>query len=184
MTDSAERPLPKPSELHESVFSLLFAEAVRHSYQKAQDIGEIEAKLAALGYEVGWRTLELVASRDKEKREVRIIDSLRHVTSTCWVSLFGKQADALEKSSERPDTFLISEREPLPSRYASIPSDLGSLTLAAFNAGIIQGLESAQGFDCQVTAHATQDKSGAPKVVYVVRFDSSVMEREARMARS
>jgi hypothetical protein len=182
---SLDRPLPKPTELNESLYALLFAEVVRYSYQKVEQVSDLEVKLAKLGFDVGWRTLELVASREKvEKRELRIVQALQHVTGSCWTALFGKPTDALERSSAGQNTYLIHEKDPLPCRYASIPRDLGSLNLASFNAGIVQGLLTGQGYDCSVTAHFSQDKSGAQKVVYVVEFEQHVMDREARLVRS
>jgi len=179
-----DRPIPKPTEVNESLFALIFAEAVRHSYQRVDNVDGLETKLSAMGFQIGWRALELVASREKvEKRELRVVQALQHVSGTCWTQLYGRTTDSLERSTERPDTYLISEKEPLPCKYASVPRDLGRLNLAAFNAGIIQGLLVGQGYECEVTAHFAQDKSGAQKVVYVVKFDQTVMEREARLAR-
>ena len=180
-----DRPLPKPTELNESLYALLFAEVVRYSYQNVEQVSDLEVKLSKLGFDIGWRTLELVASREKnEKRELRVVHALQHVTGSCWTALFGRPTDALERSTAGQNTYLIHEKDPLPCRYASVPKDLGSLNLAAFNAGVIQGLLTGQGYDCKVTAHFAQDKSGQQKVVYVVEFEPYVMEREARLVRS
>lgn len=175
---------PKWLEVNETTFSLLFSELVRYSQQRVEDVRSLEIKLEDFGFDVGSRALEVIAARDRpDKRELRIVQALQFVTSQCWTSLFGKPADALEKSLDGPDTYLISERDPLPARFASVPKDMGSLNLAAFSAGVIRGLMDAQGFPCQATAHFSQDKNGAPKVVYVVKFEPQVMEREARLAR-
>jgi hypothetical protein len=180
-----DRPVPKPSELNESLYAMLFSEMVRYSYQNVKQVGDLETNLAKFGFDIGWRTLELVASRDRgDKRELRIVQALQHVTGICWTALYGKATDALERSKSAPNTYLIHEKDPLPCRYASVPKDLGTLNLAAFNAGIVRGLLVGQGFDCNVTAHFSQDKSGAQTVVYVVEFDQHVMDREARLVRS
>lgn len=177
-----DRPLVKPSEVNESLFALLFAETVRYInfHESVRDVEDFQNKLSSLGFEVGWRTLELVASREKiEKREIRIIQALQHVTGACWISLFGKQTDSLERSTES-DTFLITETDPLPCKYTST---LSGPNLASFNAGIIHGLLVAQGLDCTVKVHYVADRPGA-KFVYVVKFDPAVIQREARTSRS
>ena len=86
-----DRPIPKPTEVNESLYALLFAEAVRHSYQRVDNVSGLETKFAGLGSEVGWRASELVASWEKvDKGEVRIVQALQHVTGSCWTALYGK----------------------------------------------------------------------------------------------
>lgn len=179
-----DKPLPKPTEVNEAAYALLFSEIVRYSYRNVAQISDLEAKLSKLGYDVGWRMLELVASREKGeiKRELRIVNALRHVTGPCWTAIFGKPADALERSSSGPKAYLIREKDPLPCRYASIPADLGQLNLAYFNAGIVRGLLVGQGYTCTVSAHA--DPANPSTVVYLVEFDDQVLEREARLIKA
>jgi trafficking protein particle complex subunit 5 len=53
------------------------------------------------GYRVGTRLLELIVWRDKNsKRETRVLGILYFIHTTVWKTLFGKQADTLEKSTE------------------------------------------------------------------------------------
>jgi hypothetical protein len=77
-----------------------------------------------MGYRVGQRVLELIVWREKNsRRETRILGILQFIHTTVWKTLFGKAADALEKSRESDDecpapTFPISIRilqlPPLP----------------------------------------------------------------------
>ncbi len=55
-----------------------------------------------LGYQVGQKTLELINLREGKtaKRPLRIIEVLQFVHTTIWKTLFGKTADALEKSQD------------------------------------------------------------------------------------
>lgn len=61
-------------------------------------------RLSDFGFRVGLRALELVTWREKgSKRETRVLQILLFVHSTVWKTLFGKQADALERSTEHED---------------------------------------------------------------------------------
>lgn len=139
----------------------------------------MEASLSEYGYQIGFKMLELISIRTQaEKREIKHLPALQFVTSSCWKSLFGKNADSLERSNDG-ESYLIHERDPLPMRYASVPKELSRLNLASFNAGITRGLLEAQGFPCTVVAHLV---AGEGKVIYVVRFDKTILQREARYA--
>lgn len=183
-----DRALPRPRvDVNESLFATLFSEICRYSIQNAQDVASIELKLSSLGYDVGWRMLELVQQYQVQAnknyvmhRETRLIPVLQFITSSCWQFIYGRALDSLERSTEGQDTYLISEKDPLPCKFASVPRDFGELNLASYNAGIIHGLLAAQDFECTVQAHF----AGAGKVVYVVKFDPEVMDRESRLART
>jgi len=57
-----------------------------------------------MGYRVGQRVLELMVWREKNsRRETRILGILQFIHTTVWKTLFGKAADALEKSREADD---------------------------------------------------------------------------------
>jgi hypothetical protein len=181
-TTPYDKPIVKETPLvNESIFALLFCEIVRYAQGKSASIGELEDHLHGFGFETGKRCLELIVYRERpEKRDVKIVSTLQFITSVCWSSLFGHNADSLERSSEGPDTYLIHEKDPLPCRYASVPKDLGNLNLASFNAGIIRGLLDAQGFPCTtVTAHFAEIR-GVPRTVYVCKFPKEILERESR----
>ena len=169
--------------LNESCFSLLFSELVRYSQSRVDSIAELENKLAALGYSVGWRALETIVARERpDKREIRLVPALQFVTSSCWHTLFGKNADGLERSTDGADTYLIVDKDPLPARYASVPRDMSRLNLASFSAGVARGLLEAQGFGCTASAHQVDLPQGGQKTVILVKFDADVIERETRIA--
>lgn len=53
---------------------------------------------------MGVRALDLLVWRDKNsKRETRVLGMLYFIHTTVWKTLFGKQADSLEKSTENED---------------------------------------------------------------------------------
>jgi len=61
-------------------------------------------RLNELGYRVGIRALDLLVWRDKNsKRETRVLGMLYFIHTTVWKTMFGKQADSLEKSTENED---------------------------------------------------------------------------------
>lgn len=65
-----------------------------------------ERKLLAqgAGHPVGVRMLELVSFREKvTKRETRIVGMLSYIKDNMWRAMFGKAADALERSTENED---------------------------------------------------------------------------------
>lgn len=85
---------------------------------------------------------------------------LHFVSSTVWKSLFGKNADSLERSIESADEFMIIDYEPLTSTYVSVPSDLGQLSVDAYISGIIAGVLDGAGFPARVTAHPVNLEDG------------------------
>lgn len=61
-----------------------------------------------MGYRVGMRTLEMMVWRTESlskapKREVRFLPALMMIHTQVWKAVFGRPADALEKSMESPD---------------------------------------------------------------------------------
>lgn len=137
-------------------------------------------RLDDAGFGVGVRVVELLCHREKSgRRETRLINMLQFIVSTCWKALFGKAADALERSTENEDEYMIHELEPLTNKFISVPPDLGQLDCAAYIAGIIRGVLTSSGFPAQVSAHAVEVGNGQrDKTVFLVKFDESVMRRE------
>lgn len=65
-------------------------------------------RLNTIGYRVGMRVSELLVWRSESsskapKREIRLLDSLLFVHTQVWKAIFGKPADAVEKSVEKDD---------------------------------------------------------------------------------
>lgn len=126
-------------------------------------------RLENAGKSVGFKFLELVAHRDRPgRRETKLIGALQFVSSTCFKALFGRVADALEKSTENADECalcstrfmretltlvlvpatadMISDHDPVTNRFISVPRDMGKINCAAYIAGIIEGILAGQGF--------------------------------------
>jgi hypothetical protein len=75
----------------------------------------------------------------------------------CWKSLFGKNADALEKSAENENEYMIKEMDPVTNKFVSVPAELGKLNCAAYIAGIISGILEGTGHPAAVSAHTIED---------------------------
>lgn len=67
--------------------------------------------LNTLGYRIGTRVLELMAWRTEStskapKREIRFLPALMSIHTNVWKAVFGKSADAIEKSVQNEDECL------------------------------------------------------------------------------
>ena len=137
---------------------------------------------------------------------------LQFVSTQVWKGLFGKVADSLERSIDHADEFMIIDHEPLTSTFVSVPQDFGQLSVDAYISGIIAGVLDGAGFSARVTAHSVKledtelaalaannagtmsssssssnNKDLLPprreKAVFLVKFSSEVLERDAAMDR-
>lgn len=65
-------------------------------------------RLNTLGYRIGTRVLELMVWRAEgssktPKREIKLLSVLMMIHGQVWKAVFGKAADAIERSVENPD---------------------------------------------------------------------------------
>ncbi|WFC98735.1 Trafficking protein particle complex subunit 31 [Malassezia yamatoensis] len=152
----------RQNEVDASALQFLFAEMVAYAQTRVTGITEFEQLLATMGMRVGYRLLILTVHRKetsanpkKPKRETRLLPTLIWVYTAFWKTIFGAQADSLERSteSERSDEYMISMNHPLFSRGISIPKEISQLSVEAFVAGIVEGALDALGFpESQLTA--------------------------------
>ena len=143
-------------------------------------VSDLGGKLEDMGHRVGERLLDLIVLRERPyRRDTKMVQMLQFVSGTVWKVLFGKPADALEKSAENEDEYHIHESMPVTNRFVSVPKDMGNLNCAAFIAGVVRGVLNSAGFKSTVSAHTVAADVGV-KTVYLVKFDPEVMAREAR----
>ena len=167
-------------EVSLSAFSFLMTGIVHYFQERVSDVADLEKSLEELGHGVGIRMLEMCCYRDKSsKRELKHVGMLQFISTTIWMTLFGKKADSLERSVDSDCEYMIGERESLVTKFISVPRDMGEVNCAAFCAGIIQGVLESGSFPCSVTAHFVPVE-GEPidRIVYLVRFDPAVLARE------
>ena len=105
---------------------------------------------------------------------------LQFVSGAMWASLFGRPADALEKSTDKAHTYMIRDDEPLVGSFISVPKDMARFNPASFMAGIVKGVLEGAGFPCAVKAVTVPAPEGAvrDRVVFLITFDESVAARE------
>lgn len=73
-----------------------------------RDLSTQFRRLNTLGYRIGMRVLELNAWRTEStskapKREIKFLPALMSIHTQVWRAVFGKPADAIEKSVENDD---------------------------------------------------------------------------------
>lgn len=167
----------KRGEVSESAMALVICEAVQYLQKQAKGISDLEERLNRLGYHIGQRVLELITLREGKsaKRETKVLGILQFVHTMVWRALFGRPADALERSTEDPSQYMIIDNEPLVTRFISVPKDMSQLNCAAFAAGIIEAVLDASSFSAKVTAHSMGTPQTPDKTVYLVQFEESAL---------
>ncbi|QSL66856.1 hypothetical protein MERGE_001243 [Pneumocystis wakefieldiae] len=155
----------KGTEISQAAFSFLFGEIVRYTQKRVQGIYELEKRLNIQGYRVGQKLLELI----------RI---LQFIFSNVWKALFNKQADALEKSKENEDEYMIVDNEPMVNKYISVPKEMAYFDCAAFIAGIVEAIMDGSQFPSKVTAHSVPTQGFPNRTVILIKINESVLERE------
>jgi hypothetical protein len=130
-------------------------------------------RLNTLGYRMGTRVLKLMVWRVEScskapKREIRFLPALMSIHTQVWRAVFGKPADAIEKSVENDDecvslnliniTFkfvwanangtadMIIDNDPPLERHVSVPRDMSQLSCSSFTAGIVEAVLDGLGF--------------------------------------
>ncbi|KAF9903070.1 TRAPP subunit trs31 [Linnemannia zychae] len=183
-TNILERHLNKTrgNEVSVNAFAFLFSEMLQYTQKRVNGIQDLERKLNELGYRVGIRALDLLVWRDKNsKRETRVLGMLYFIHTTVWKTLFGKQADSLEKSTENEDEYMISDNDPMVSKFISIPKDVSQLNCGAFMAGIIEAIMDGCQFPSRVTAHTMAIEGFPLRTTILIKLDREVLEREEQL---
>ncbi|KAF2453226.1 transport protein particle complex subunit [Lineolata rhizophorae] len=198
----------KGAELSRASFAYLFVEMIGYAQRRVTGIADLEKRLNAQGYPIGLRLLDLLLYRTASSssssssslsasgpRPTRILPLLQFITTTLWRHLFGRPADALERSAASAQEYMVTDNEPLVNSYVSVPREMSSLNCAAFVAGIIEGVCDGAGFATQeVTAHwaggqaegtggggeggAAAENMWPGRTIFLIRFKEEVVERE------
>ncbi|KAF9166841.1 TRAPP subunit trs31 [Actinomortierella ambigua] len=154
----------------------------RHLNKTRSSEAYLEKKLNELGYRVGIRALDLMVWRDKNsKRETKVLGMLYFIHTTVWKNLFGKQADSLEKSTENDDEYMISDNDPIVSKYISIPKDVSLLNCGAFMAGVVEAVMDGCQFPARVTAHTMPIEGFPLRTTILIKLEREVLEREEQL---
>jgi hypothetical protein len=191
------RPLARAGERSVSgaAFAFLFSELVAYAQSRISTASDLENRLAAAGAGVGARLWEPCCLRAERpgaapRREAGAVGCLQLLSGPVWAQLFGRAADALERSTDPAHrfAFMIREEDPLCSHFVAMPKELARLNVNAFTAGLVAGMLEAAGFPTQsvqavtVPAAAAAPAAAAPPprdgVVYLIVFADAVAARE------
>jgi hypothetical protein len=115
------------------------------------------------------------------RRETRILGVLYFINTTVWRTLFGKAADSLEKSTEHDDEYMISDNDPMVSKYISVPKELSQLNTGAFIAGIVEAVLDGCQFPARVTAHSVPIDGHPYRTTILIKFEREVIDREEKL---
>jgi len=173
----------KNNQVSLSAYAFLFSEVIQYTQKRVNEIGDLERRLNTIGYRVGLRVSELLAWRNEgsskaPKREIRLRDTLLFVHTQVWKAIFGKPADAVEKSVEKDDEYMIIDNDPPITRHISIPKDMSQLSCSALTAGIVEAVLDGLGFPARVTAHSVPTDAFPLRTTILIKLDRSVIERE------
>ncbi|MCJ1474793.1 TRAPP subunit trs31 [Lambiella insularis] len=171
----------RTAELSRASFAYLFSEMVTYAQKRVTGIQDLERRLNEQGYPLGLRLLPLLLYRAPPRtatRPTRILPLLQFITTTLWKHLFGRPADALERSSANEDEYMISDNEPLVNMYVSVPKEMNQLNCAAYVAGVIEGVCDGGGLTAAVSAHNGGTEMWPGKTIFLIRFEGGVVERE------
>ncbi|SCU88584.1 LAFA_0E13520g1_1 [Lachancea sp. 'fantastica'] len=113
-----------------------------------------------------------------KRRDLKPVEILQFIHSTVWTYLFGRVSDDLVKSSERDNEYMLVDSAPMLSQFISSTN----VQCDFFVCGIIEGILDSASFPCNVTVHSVPEPNSEQKVVFVVRFEQQVLEREALRA--
>ncbi|KAJ1654469.1 Trafficking protein particle complex subunit 31 [Dispira simplex] len=167
------------SEVGQGAFGFLFSEIIQYTQGRVEGIQGFEQKLSDLGFGVGVRMLELTMFREKTlRRETRVLNILYFIHNVVWKALFGKQADALEKSTDNDDEYMLCDNEPLVNQFISVPKEMAQFNCNAYIAGVIEGI--LHGCQCvaRVTAHTVPIDHKPLRTVFLIKLGPEVVQKE------
>uniref|UniRef100_A0A0G4I7P8 Trafficking protein particle complex subunit n=1 Tax=Chromera velia CCMP2878 TaxID=1169474 RepID=A0A0G4I7P8_9ALVE len=189
-----DRPLMRTrNDVSLSFFAFLFSEVVQYSMTQTTPQVHLEDRLHEMGVRVGYRILDLLVARDMGssgqhrnvaafgKKETRALGMLSFVSQVCWRALFGKPGDLL-KSQDKPNEYMINDKNLVLNKYISVPKDMGQVNCGAYAAGIVEGILHSAEFPCEVSAHTVDDAPGVQSTTLLIRLAPEVMQRERKLA--
>jgi hypothetical protein len=103
---------------------------------------------------------------------------LQYIHTPLFKYLFAKPADALEKSTEQADEYMVYDNNPVLTRSINVPLEMTSLNCSAITAGIVEAILDGWGFPARVTAHSVPQPQFPRRTVLLIKLDASVLERE------
>ncbi|KAJ9614822.1 Trafficking protein particle complex subunit 31 [Knufia peltigerae] len=191
------------AELSRASFAYLFMEMVSYAHRRVKGIQDFERRLNEQGYPLGLKLLDLLLYRTSPagssssssstssstsgggaaSRPLRLLPLLTLLTTKLYPLLFSRPADSLEQSTTNPGEYMIIDNTPLTNQYISVPKEMSQLSVAAYVAGIIEGVCDGAGFECKASAHNTATDVWPNRTVFLIKFEDAVLEREKELER-
>jgi trafficking protein particle complex subunit 5 len=189
------------AELSRASFAYLIAESISYHHKRIKSIADFEARLSQQGYLLGSRCLDLLlyrstpagssssntSSSGKDSalavRPLRILSLLNLLTTKLYPLLFARPADSLEQSTTSKNEYMVIDNTPLTNTYISVPREMSQLSVAAYIAGVLEGVCDAAGFEAKVSAHNQPTEVWPGRTVFLVRFDEAVVGRDGELER-
>lgn len=193
------------AELSRASFAYLFMEMVSYAHRRVKGIQDFEKRLNEQGYPLGLKLLDLILYRSSPAgsssssssvvgstgsggggpttRPLRLLPLLTLLTTKLYPLLFSRPADSLEQSTTNPAEYMIIDNTPLTNQYISVPKEMNQLSVAAYIAGVIEGVCDGAGFECKASAHNTGTEVWPNRTVFLIRFEEHVLEREKELER-
>ena len=182
------------AELSRASFAYLFMEMVRYAQDNVKGIQDLEKRLNEQGYPLGMKLLDMLmyraspagsatSSTTPAARPLRLLPLLTLLSTKLYPLLFSRPADGLEQSTTDPAEYMIIDNTPLTNHYISVPKEMNQLSVAAYIAGIIEGVCDGAGFACKASAHNTGTDVWPNRTVFLIKFEDGVLEREKELER-
>ncbi len=160
----------KPKMVSLSVFALLYAEIIRYHQDRVKGIQDLESKLHDIGYQIGQRIYEVLSYVTKFKRDNNVLTLLTFLNGTLWKYLFQKNADALEKSTEHSDEYMISDNNLQLSKFISPQKEMSNFSSGAIIAGIVESCCDQAKFPARVTSHNVPIEGFPQRTTILIKF--------------
>jgi hypothetical protein len=78
---------------------------------------------------------------------------------------------------------MISDNDPVLTKFISVPKEFSSLNCGAFMAGVVEGILDGAQFPARVTAHSVPIDGFPLRTTVLVKFSPEVMAREKTLER-
>ena len=175
-----------PSRVSLASYIYLFNEIVRLTHDMPEEANSHsiwESRLAAMGHNVGVRTVGLALINDAHlyKRGMTCDDVVKFVSTVMFQRWFDRPA-ARHGAAERSMHY-IEDEAPLIIPLRPSPKDYGDFHYGSFIGGMIKGSLEAAGFPATVQALYANDPP-SPTTQYIIQWENSVLERERNTAAS
>ncbi|KAM0683016.1 Trafficking protein particle complex subunit 31 [Mitosporidium daphniae] len=160
------------------LYELMLSSVIQQMKRNVTSVQELEEKLHELGQTIGYSLAEIFFWKERSgRRDQQLLPLLLRIKSSFWKEFFGVPADALERSLEKDNEFMLMDENPVLFRNMSLPRDLLSFNPCAWIAGMLQAMITSCGFKCSVSAHRSSENfsENIENIVYLIQVDPGLL---------